>query len=79
MRILSINPKPVIEIPFLNAGRGPGAFYEDRLPILVGTVDRLPDGVDALLVTGDLQGRERFEESNGGADSTPGRSLARTS
>ena len=66
MRILSIQPEPVIEIPYLNAGRGPGAFYEDRLPILVGSVDRLPDGVDEILATGDLQGRERFEESDGG-------------
>lgn len=34
MRILPINPEPIIEIPFLNAGRGPGGFYEDRLPVL---------------------------------------------
>ncbi len=34
MRILPVNPEPIIEIPFLNAGRGPGGFYEDRLPIL---------------------------------------------
>ncbi len=47
MRILSINPEPITEIPFLNAGRGPGGFYEDRLPILDAVVDCLPDGMSA--------------------------------
>ena len=38
MRILNINQTPIVELPFLNAGRGAGSFYEDRLPVLVGTV-----------------------------------------
>jgi len=53
------------EIPYLNAGRGPGDFYEDRLPILEATVDRLPEGLDAIIATGDLQGRERHEDAAG--------------
>jgi Icc-related predicted phosphoesterase len=63
MRVLSINSKPIIEIPFLNAGRGPGGFYEDRLPIQEAIVDRLPDGVSAIIATADIQGRERFQDS----------------
>lgn len=66
MRILSLNPEPLAEVPYLNAGRGAGDFYEDRLPILEATVDRLPDGTAAILATGDLQFRERFKDSDGG-------------
>ncbi|MHC4404283.1 MAG: metallophosphoesterase family protein [Planctomycetota bacterium] len=66
MRILSINPEPIVEIPFLNAGRGPGGFYEDRLPVQEAVVDRLPDGVSSIIATGDLQGRERFQDSPNG-------------
>lgn len=32
----------------------------DRLPVYSGIVDRLPEGIDALVVTADLQGRESF-------------------
>ncbi len=66
MRIVSLDPNPIAEIPYLNAGKGPGNFYEDKLPILTATVDRLPQGVSAILATGDLQFRERFEDSDGG-------------
>lgn len=66
MRILSITAEPVTEIPFLNAGRRAGGFYEDRLPVHVATADRLPKGVRAVIATGDLQGRERFKDSQGG-------------
>lgn len=66
MQITSLNPTPIAEVPYLNAGRSAGDFYEDRLPILDATVDRLPTGVSAILATGDLQFRERFEDSEGG-------------
>jgi hypothetical protein len=66
VRITSINPQPIAEIPYLNAGRGAGGFYEDRLPILEGRVTRLPPGMSAILATADLQFRERFEDSPGG-------------
>ncbi len=65
MRILNIEENPVVELPFLNAGRGVGSFYEDRLPVLVGMVDRLPHGVETLVVTADLQGRECFRFQSG--------------
>lgn len=35
MRTTSFNSKPISEIPFLNAGRGQGSFYVDRLPVHV--------------------------------------------
>jgi Icc-related predicted phosphoesterase len=66
MRILSIQPEPVVEVRYLNAGRQSGGFYEASLSILQASVDRLPKGVSAILATGDLQGRERFEDSAGG-------------
>jgi Icc-related predicted phosphoesterase len=66
MRILSLTPDPVAEIRFLNAGKRPGQFYEDRLPILDAIVDALPSSLDALIATADLQGRERFQDSPSG-------------
>lgn len=64
MKILSIE-EPFMQIPFLNAGRGPGQFYVDSLPVHRGKVDELPEGVSALVVTADLQGRQLFQEANG--------------
>lgn len=65
MRIIDFPFMPVTEFLFLNAGRGSGSFYQDRLPIHHARVDRLPEGLDAVVVTADLQGRERFQEANG--------------
>lgn len=66
MRIVEFQQDPVAEFPFLNAGRGAGEFYVDRLPVHVATVDRLPTDALAVVATADLQGRERFEDSPGG-------------
>ena len=65
MRITSIQPELIREIPFLNAGRGPGGFYRDTLPVHHGFVDELPEGMSAIIATADLQGRETFESSGG--------------
>lgn len=66
MRITSFENVPVLEIPFLNAGRGPGDFFVDRLPVHLGQVTGLPEELDALIATADLQGRETFQEAMGG-------------
>lgn len=60
MRILEIHSEPIAEIPFLNAGKGAGNFYEDRIPVLEAVVDELPEGTCGVIATGDLQGRECF-------------------
>ncbi len=60
MRIKELH-EVVAELPFLNAGRGVGNHYEDKLPVQVATVDKLPDGLAAIVVTGDLQGREHYQ------------------
>jgi Icc protein len=65
MRIIKIEEDPFVELPYLNAGREVGGFDEEGLSVLVGTVDRLPNGVDALVVTSDLQGREHFQFQSG--------------
>jgi len=66
MRIISFYPTPISTIVFLNAGKGPGRFFEDRLPVHHARVDRLPEGVSAVVVTADLQGRERFQDASEG-------------
>jgi 3',5'-cyclic-AMP phosphodiesterase len=67
MRIVNFQTEPVFEFRYLNAGRGSGQFYEDRLPVHRARVDRLPEGVSALVATADLQGRERFQDSRDGS------------
>lgn len=67
MKIVEFQSEPAFAFRYLNAGRGPGQFYEDQLPVHVAKVDRLPDGVAALVATADLQGRERFEDAPGGS------------
>jgi Icc-related predicted phosphoesterase len=67
MKIVEFQAEPILEFRYLNAGRGPGQFYEDRLPVHVARVDRLPVGITALVATADLQGRERFEDSPSGS------------
>lgn len=66
MRIIEFQSSPVFEFRYLNAGKGSANFYEDRLPVHVARVDRLPEGVAALIATADLQGRERFQDGAGG-------------
>ncbi|XZE56077.1 metallophosphoesterase family protein [Planctomycetaceae bacterium SH139] len=67
MRITSIEPKLLAEIRYLNAGRGPGDFYSDVVPVHRGYVNGLPTGTSAIVVTADLQGRETFESAGGQA------------
>jgi 3',5'-cyclic-AMP phosphodiesterase len=66
MKIIEFGATPVREFRYLNAGRRSGGYFEDRLPVHVAKVDRLPNDVCALLATADLQGRERFEDGDGG-------------
>ena len=60
MKILSIDQAPIMEFQFLNAGRRPGEFFVDQLPIHTAIVDKLPQDCDAVIVAADLQGRELF-------------------
>jgi 3',5'-cyclic-AMP phosphodiesterase len=55
MRILELTEKTIHRIQFLNAAKG-GGVESQSLPILQGKVDVLPKGLEALLVTSDLQG-----------------------
>jgi Icc protein len=66
IKIVHFEPAPIQEFRFLNAGRGSGDFYKDQLPVHHARVERLPEGLKALVVTADLQGRETFEDSGGG-------------
>ena len=65
MRIKEFEYKPVQTLRFLNSGRGPGSCYVDALPIHLGKIEGLPEELDAIIVTADLQGRETFKEANG--------------
>jgi Icc-related predicted phosphoesterase len=55
MQILQLSAKPFHRTSYLNAARGGGVEHQ-HLPWLQGTISRLPQGLDALLVTSDLQG-----------------------
>ncbi len=55
MELLSTEPTPFHTVRYLNAKSGGGTVVS-RLPISFGTVDGLPDGLDALICASDLQG-----------------------
>ena len=57
MRVLSIDAAPFDELPAWNA-LGHGEIEHVRVPILRGTVDSLPEGLDALVAAADLQALE---------------------
>lgn len=67
MRIVNFQSEPLTTFVYLNAGRGPGQFYADRLPVHHARVDRLPKNISAIVVTSDLQGRETFQDAIYGA------------
>ena len=56
MRILHIDPKPLHRVRYLNARKGGGGVETSHLSILRGRADRLPEGVQAVVVASDLQG-----------------------
>jgi 3',5'-cyclic-AMP phosphodiesterase len=60
MRVTSIDMTPVAEIQHL-AAAGEGRAASRRLPVLRGTVDALPSGLDALVLASDLQGVAELE------------------
>lgn len=62
MRITRLEPDPVARIPFVRAARG-GGPEDALLDVLAARVDRLPDGLGALVVTADLQGYAVDERS----------------
>jgi Icc protein len=56
MKILELERSPRWSVPYRTA-LPRGEVGEVQLPVLYGAVDSLPEGLDALLVAGDLQGR----------------------
>lgn len=56
MQILDLDPTPFATLSYRSA-IGAGRSGDVVLPLLRGRVDALPDGLDALLVASDLQGR----------------------
>jgi len=55
MKILSFDKKPIDRIQFLNAAKR-GGVVSQVLSIVRAKVDFIPTGLEAVLVTGDLQG-----------------------
>ena len=74
MRVVELSSEPVHELEYIDAAPGGGSQMR-RLPIFRGTADGLPPGIDAVLVTSDLQGRARLT-SAGGASCLLGEVLA---
>jgi 3',5'-cyclic-AMP phosphodiesterase len=57
MKILNINNAPSITFPYFEAGsRKDSSVVKQDLPIILAQTDDLPKGLDALVLTSDLQG-----------------------
>lgn len=63
MQILNFDEKPIHRIQFLNAAKR-GGVVSQVLSIVKIKVDTLPAGLEAILVTGDLQGVVQVWQSN---------------
>jgi len=58
MKILKIESQPFHEISYKSSGPS-GKIRNSSLPFFRATVDKLPTGISAIVVTSDLQGREK--------------------
>ncbi|MEH1797130.1 metallophosphoesterase family protein [Nostoc sp.] len=56
MHIISISNLPIHEIQYLTAASGGIGVIERYLPVLLAEVDYLPNNLEAITVTSDLQG-----------------------
>jgi 3',5'-cyclic-AMP phosphodiesterase len=56
MRVLSIYELPIHEIGYLTAAPGGVGIVEKQLPFLLGEADFLPNNLEAIIITSDLQG-----------------------
>ncbi|BDA69255.1 unknown protein [Rivularia sp. IAM M-261] len=56
MYILEISHKPIHQVRYLTVASGGVSLVEKYIPILIGEVDVLPNHLDAIIVTSDLQG-----------------------
>lgn len=56
MRIISISDKLTHHIPFITYASNSGGVVNKILPVVLAKVDYLPDGLDAIIATSDLQG-----------------------
>lgn len=61
LEILDIDETPLIEIPCVSAAPGGRRFEERTLPVLCGRVAGLPEPLDALVVTSDLQAYDTYQ------------------
>lgn len=59
MRILNHNPCSIARIPYHNAAPGGGKTESVSLPVTTATVSGLPPDLHGILLSADLQGRER--------------------
>lgn len=58
MKITNLSDETILTIPYLTAGGGQIKNpVQTDLPVYKGTVDYLPEGVEALVLASDLQGR----------------------
>lgn len=64
MRVVEIAAEPVLELEYQDAAPGGGTQLR-TLPVFRGAAEGLPPGLDALLVTSDLQGRGRLSSAGG--------------
>ncbi len=71
MKIQQLNHDPIEHYAYLNAIPG-GEVIQAQLPIYHGTLDGLPEGIDALIVTSDLQGIVPVMEKESDAASDTG-------
>lgn len=78
LRIVCIAEEPIEQVPYIAAAPGSKGISYEWLPIYWGEMLGLPDGVEALIVTSDLQGIAGHEFHGGRDNRLVGEELPET-
>lgn len=61
LQLLHVERRPALQIESFSAAPGGGQTMHRPVPVLVAPTTGLPEGVDCVYITSDLQGRERAD------------------
>lgn len=65
MKVIELQTEPIFEIAYLNASRRSSVPNVELIPVQRAVCSGLPNGIDSIIATADLQGLEHWETADG--------------